>query len=266
MNPIKTKLRRGELVRGQMILEFFTPGIASMLAVSGAEFVLFDMEHSRCDISLVAEMIAFCGRADILPMVRVPDSGFVPLSRVCDLGARGVMIPRVESATQMSEIVAQLKYAPDGRRGVALGIAHDHYAAGGPSYFAEANNDLIVIALLETTKAFERLEEIVSVPGVDVAWMGHYDLTVSMGIPGEFEHPAFLAHMDALLETCARHKVAPGFLPSTPEDAVRWIKKGFRMISLGTDISTFTKAFRSFYHTIDESLRAAVPGSDRIRP
>src|SRR5437868_1398742 len=85
----------------------------------------------------------------------------------------GLMIPRVESATQMSEIVAQLKYAPDGRRGVALGIAHDHYAAGGPPYFAEANNDLIIIALLETTKAFERLEEIVSVPGVDVAWMGH---------------------------------------------------------------------------------------------
>ena len=67
--------------------------------------------------------------------------------------------------------------------------------------------------------------------------------------------------MDALLDTCARHKVAPGFLPSTPEDAVRWIKKGFRMISLGTDISTFTKAFRSFHHTIDESLRDALPGA-----
>lgn len=82
-----------------------------------------------------------------------------------------------------------------------------------------------------------------------------------MGIPAEFEHPAFLAHMDALLETCARHEVTPGFLPSTPEDAVRWIKKGFRMISLGTDISTFTKAFRRFHHTIDESLRGALPGS-----
>lgn len=259
MNRIKEKLGRGEWVCGQMILEFFTPGIASMLAGVGAEFVLFDMEHSRCDISLLAEMIAFCHPADIIPMVRVPDSGFAPLSRVCDLGARGVMIPRVESARQMSDIVAQLKYAPVGRRGVALGIAHDHYSAGGPSYFAQANNDTMIIALLETAKAFENLEAIISVPGLDVAWMGHYDLTVSMGIPSQFEHPAFLAHMGSLLETCARHKVAPGFLPSTPEDAVYWINKGFRMISLGTDIGMFTKAFRNFHRTIGDKTGDASP-------
>jgi len=259
MNPIKAKLKRGAVVCGQMVLEFFTPGIAPMLANSGAEFVLFDMEHCRCDISLVAEMIAFCHGAEVVPIVRVPDMNFAPLSRVCDLGARGVMIPRVETRHQMSDLVAQLKYPPEGRRGVALGIAHDHYSPGGPSYFAEANNDIVIIALLETARAFENVDEIVSVPGVDVAWMGHYDLTVSMGIPNQFEHPDFLAQMDTLLAACARYKVAPGFLPSTPEDAVHWIKKGFRMLSLGTDIGTFGNAFRSFHHTINESLRDVVP-------
>jgi 2-keto-3-deoxy-L-rhamnonate aldolase RhmA len=261
MNPLKEKLKHGELVCGQMVLELFTPGIATMLAGAGADFVLFDMEHSRCDISLVAEMIAFSGGAGIVPMVRVPDTGVAPLSRVCDLGARGVMIPRVESRDQMLEIVAQLKYAPEGRRGVALGIAHDRYSAGGPAYFADANNDILIVALLETPRAFANLEEIVSVPGVDVAWMGHYDLTVAMGIPADFAHPAFLAHMDALLEACARHKVAPGFLPATPEDAIRWIKKGFRMISLGTDISTFMKAFSSFRRAIGEGLGDASRGA-----
>lgn len=261
MNPVKTKLRRGEWVCGQMVLEFFTPGIVTMLAGCGAEFVLFDMEHSRCDIATAAEMIALCGNAGIVPMIRVPDAGIAPLSRVCDLGARGVMVPRVESREQMLEIVAQLKYAPEGRRGVALGIAHDRYCAKGPSYFAEANEDLLIIALLETAKAFERLDEIISVPGVDVAWTGHYDLTATMGIPGEFEHPAFLAHMDALVETCAKYGVAPGFLPSTPEGAVRWINKGFRMISLGTDIGTFTQGFRNFHHTIRENLPVSVPSA-----
>jgi len=254
MNPVKERLRRGEWVCGQLLLELFTPGIATMLAGSGAEFALFDMEHSRCDFSMAADMIALCGRSDIVPMIRVPDSRVAPLSRVCDLGARGVMVPRVESREQMVDIVAELKYPPEGRRGVALGIAHDQYRASAPSYFAEANDDLLVIALLETARAFERLDEIISVPGVDVAWMGHYDLTSSMGIPGQFDHPAFLAHMDALVASCNRHKVAPGFLPASPQDAIHWINKGFRMISLGTDIGTFMRGFRNFHQAINEGL------------
>jgi 2-keto-3-deoxy-L-rhamnonate aldolase RhmA len=256
MNPVKAKLKCGDYVCGQMVLEFFTPGIAAMLHTAGAEFVIFDMEHSRCDMSLLAQMIATCAGTRIVPTVRVPDANLAPLSRVCDLGARGVMIPRIESREQMTEVVAQLKYAPQGRRGVALGIAHDRYCAGGPTYFLESNEDLLIIALLETARAFERLDEIVSVPGVDVAWMGHYDLTVSMGIPGEFEHPKFLACMDALVEVCARHKVAPGFLPATAKDASRWISRGFRMISLGTDIGTFVQGFSSFHNAVEESLRA----------
>ena len=256
MNPIKEKLKQGGAAYGLMVLEFFTPGIAAMLAGSGAEFVLFDMEHGRCDISLVAEMIAFCRGAEILPLVRVPDATVAPLSRVLDLGARGVMVPRVGTREQMAEIVSQLKYAPEGKRGVALGIAHDQYCPGGPSCFADANDDIMVIALLETAAAFENLEEIISVPGVDVAWMGHYDLTVSMGIPAQFDHPRFLQAMDKLVETCGRHHVAPGFLPATPADALHWVQKGFRMISLGSDIGIFMNAFRSFRQTVDKGLRA----------
>lgn len=260
MNSTKEKLQRGEIICGQMVLEFFVPGIAPMLAASGAEFVIFDMEHGRCDISLVAEMIALCRGTGVVPIARVPDVNTAPLSRVLDLGARGVMVPRVESRAQMVDIVARLKYAPLGRRGVALGIAHDEYRAGGPSYFAGADADTMVIALLETAMAFAHLDEIISVPGLDVAWMGHYDLTVSMGIPAQFDHPRFLAAMDAQLETCARHHVAPGFLVATPADALHWIRKGFRMISMGSDIGVFTSGVRSFHDAVTEGLQAASQG------
>src|SRR5207342_195631 len=171
------------------------------------------------DIFQVGEMIASCRGSEIAPWVRVPDFNFRPLSRVLDIGVRGVMVPRVETRAQAEEIVAQLKYPPLGRRGVALGVAHDLYRAGGAGFFAAANEETIVIILLETTKAFENLEEILSVPGVDIAWMGHYDLTVSMGIPAQFENPRFLEAMDSLVACCHRHGVAPGFLPSTPEAA-----------------------------------------------
>jgi 2-keto-3-deoxy-L-rhamnonate aldolase RhmA len=246
VSGLRQRLRQGEVVLGQMVLELFTPGIGPMLAACGLEFVIFDMEHGRCDIGLLAEMIASCRGSDLVPLARVPDADFAPLSRVLDLGARGVMVPRVESRQQAEEAVRQLKYAPEGNRGVALGIAHDLYRAGTPDVFAKTNDETLVILLLETAKAFENLDEIVSVPGVDVAWMGHYDLTVSMGIPAQFDHPRFLAAMDALVAACQRHGVAPGFLPPTPEAAVHWISKGFRMISLGSDIGVFLDGVRRF--------------------
>jgi 2-keto-3-deoxy-L-rhamnonate aldolase RhmA len=229
-----------------MVLEFFTPGIGPMLAGCDLDFVIFDMEHGRCDIALLAEMIASCRGSNIVPLARVPDVEFAPLSRALDLGARGVMVPRVETRKQAEEIVSQLRYAPEGKRGVALGIAHDLYRAGPPECFAKANEETAVILLLETAKAFENLDDIISVPGVDIAWVGHYDLTVSMGIPTQFDHPRFLAAMDAFVSACRRHGVAPGFLPPSPEAAVHWIAKGFRVISLGSDIGVFLDGICKF--------------------
>lgn len=246
MNRFREKLKSGETILGQMVLELFTPGIGPMLSACDLDFAIYDMEHGRCDIALVAEMIASCRGSDIVPMVRVPDLEMAPLSRVLDLGAGGVMAPRVETRAQMERIVSELKYAPQGKRGVALGVAHDLYRAGSASYLVQANEETTVIALLETVHAFENLEEIVSVPGLDVAWMGHYDLTVSMGIPAQFDHPRFLEAMDALVAVCRKHGVAPGFLPATPAGAVHWIRKGFRVISLGSDIGVFLSAMRGF--------------------
>jgi 2-keto-3-deoxy-L-rhamnonate aldolase RhmA len=246
VKTFRQRVNNGDVLLGQMVLELFTPGIGPMLASCGLDFVIFDMEHGRCDISLLAEMVAACRGSDIFPIARVPDAAYAPLSRALDLGARGIMVPRVESREQAEMIVSQLKYAPAGRRGVALGLAHDLYRAGTADFFARTNEEIVVILLLETEKAFENLDEIVSVSGVDVAWVGHYDLTVSMGIPAQFDHPRFLAAMDALVSACGRHGVAPGFLPPSPEAALHWIKQGFRVISLGSDISVFLDGVRKF--------------------
>jgi len=246
MNGFRQRLKQGDVLLGQMVLELFSPGIGPMLAACGLDFVIFDMEHGRCDITLLAEMVAACRGSEIFPIARVPDAAYAPLSRALDVGARGVMVPRVETRQQAEDIVSQLKYAPMGRRGVALGIAHDLYRAGSAEFFAQANEDIAVILLLETEKAFENLDAIVTVPGVDVAWMGHYDLTVSMGIPAQFDHPRLLAAMDDLVAACQRYDVAPGFLPPTAEAAAHWISKGFRAVSLGSDIGVFLDGVRKF--------------------
>ncbi len=253
MKGFREKICGGEIVLGQMVLELFTPGMGPMLAAAGLDFVIYDMEHGRCDMALLAEMIASCRGSNIVPMARVPDISCAPLSRVLDLGACGVMVPRVETRAQAEEVVAQLKYAPEGRRGAALGIAHDLYRAGGPSFFQSANQETVIILLLETVKAFENLDEILSVPGVDIAWIGHYDLTVSMGIPAQFDHPWFLTAMDKLVETCGRHGVAPGFLPPDAHAAAHWIQKGFRVISLGSDVGVFMSAVKQFRSEVENS-------------
>jgi 2-keto-3-deoxy-L-rhamnonate aldolase RhmA len=254
MNRFLDKLRRGEVVLGQIVLELFTPGIGPMLSAAGLDFVVYDMEHGRCDIGLLAQMLASCRGSEIVPLVRVPDLGATPLSRVLDLGARGVMVPRIETRAQAEQVVTELKYAPRGCRGVALGIAHDLYCPGDTTFFEKANTDTAVILLLETAKAFENLEDILSVPGVDVAWMGHYDLTVSMGIPAQFEHPKFLEAMDRLIAGCTPRKIAAGFLPHSSESAAHWIRKGFRAISLASDVGMFMEAVKAFRNRLHNEL------------
>jgi 2-keto-3-deoxy-L-rhamnonate aldolase RhmA len=252
---LKQRINSGETVYGQFILELFTPGVPQILSNCGLDFLIFDMEHGRCDLGLLAQLIVAANNAGIPSLVRVPDIEFRPLSRVLDMGAIGVVVPRVETPEQAHFLVAQLKYAPEGSRGVALGVAHDRYRSRGAAYFEQANRDALVIALLETTRAFENLDEILRTPGLDVAWMGHYDLTVSMGIPAQFENPRFLQKMDQLLDGCGRHHLAAGFLTANPADTMHWIEKGFRVISLGTDIAAYQNAVRDFRNSLQREER-----------
>jgi 2-dehydro-3-deoxyglucarate aldolase/4-hydroxy-2-oxoheptanedioate aldolase len=254
MNPVKEKLRSGQVVLGQIVLELFTPGVAPMLAASGMEFVLYDMEHGRCDIGLLESMVISCRGTGIVPLCRVPDVNSAPMSRVLDLGVRGVMVPRMETREQMEETIAALKYAPQGRRGVALGVAHDLYRSGGAAFLPQANEDTIVIAIIETVKGLENIDSILSVPGLDIAWMGHYDLTVSMGIPAQFDHPRFLAAMDLIVATSRKYGVAAGFMAASAEDALHWIGKGFRALSVGSDVITYMTACRSNIQAVTSSL------------
>ena len=255
MTTFRERIRLGDVLLGQMVLELFSPGIGPMLASCGLDFVIFDMEHGRCDLTLLAEMVASTRGSDIFPIARVPDLAYAPLSRPLDIGVRGVMVPRVETRAQAENIVSQLKYAPQGRRGVALGLAHDLYQVGDADFFAKANGETCVIIMVETEKAFENLEQILSVPGVDVAWIGHYDLTVSMGIPTQFEHPRILTAMDELVAMCRRYGVVPGYLPPTPESATHWIEKGFRLISLNTDVAVYLDGVRKFRRAIKHPSR-----------
>src|SRR5262249_48445265 len=143
---------------------------------------------------------------DITPFVRVPQGLYHFIARTLDAGALGVMIGNVETAEQAQSIVNAAKYAPLGKRGVGLGTAHNDYVPPNPvEYLRYANANTTVICQIESPVGVANVDAIAATPGVDVVWVGHYDLSQAMGIPAEFSNPRFLEAMDAVVAAANRH-------------------------------------------------------------
>ncbi|MFI4987067.1 MAG: HpcH/HpaI aldolase/citrate lyase family protein, partial [Alphaproteobacteria bacterium] len=174
----------------------------------------------------------------IVPLVRVPGCHYHLVAPVLDAGAMGIMVPMVETVSQAESLAKWCRYRPEGVRGLAFGVAHDEYAGGDPAAkMTEANARTLAIALVETAVGIANIDEIAAVPGIDVVWLGHYDLTNSLGITGQFEHPLFVAAVERLVAACQRHGKAPGFLVTDPASARLWRARGFRCLGYGTDIA-----------------------------
>jgi 2-dehydro-3-deoxyglucarate aldolase/4-hydroxy-2-oxoheptanedioate aldolase len=177
--------------------------------------------------------------------VRVPGCHYHLIAPVLDAGAMGIMVPMVESPAQAQQIASWCRYGPEGVRGVAFGMSHDDYGSGDVvQKLREANERTLVIVLIETAAGIANAEGIMAVDGVDLGWLGHFDLTTSMGIPGQFEHPDFLAAVDRLITACRAHGKPAGVLAGSVEAAEAWRTRGFRVFAYGTDISLLQQSLR----------------------
>lgn len=242
-NAVKQKLKGNEAVFGTMIFEFFTPGIAQIVKAAGADFILFDMEHSGIGIDVVKAQMAACRGLDLVPIVRVPTLQTHFIARCLDMGAMGVMVPMVETAAQAREIVNATRYPPTGRRGAAFGVAHDDYQGGAVAEKIEAANArTMVIALVETAEGIRNVDEIAAVDGVDVVWLGHFDLTNFMGIPAQFQHTDYLAAVEKLIAAAKKHNKTAGVMAADTSWGRDYMAKGFKAIAYGLDLVLFQRA------------------------
>jgi len=240
---VKQSLQAGKVCLGTFVFEFNTTGIGRLAAEAGAEFVVFDMEHTGWSIETIRTLIASTRCADIVPMVRVPATQYHFMARVLDMGSMGIMSPMVESAEQAQLMVASCKYPPLGRRGAAFTVAHDDYTGGDVGEkMRSANEQILLIAQIETSAGLEHVEQIAAVPGLDILWIGQYDLTNSLGIPGQFDHPQFLSAVESVLAAARAHGKSAGFMPlGVAESQVR-IEQGFRCLSYGGDLWLYQQA------------------------
>lgn len=235
-NPVKQRLAAGGRSFGAMVFEMFTPGLPQIAANAGAEYALFDMEHSGLDFETLKTQCALCRGLSVVPLTRVPRGEYHFIARALDVGALGVMVPMVGSAEEAAHIVACTRYPPLGRRGAAFGFAHDDYRGGDvAAKVAAIHERTLVIAQIETVEGLEAVEAIAAVPGVDALWLGHFDLTNFMGIPGQFDHPDYVAAVRRIARACAAHGKTAAFLATDDAGARRYLDEGYRLLAFGID-------------------------------
>jgi len=244
-NDVKRKVLAGGVSIGTFLFEFPTTGIGRIAAQAGAEFAVFDMEHTGWSVETIRMLVATTGSTGMVPLVRIPATEYHFIARVLDMGAMGVMAPMVESAAQAKVLAAAAKYPPVGRRGAAFGVAHDDYAGGDIALkIRTANSETLLIAQIETAAGVRNVHEIAAVEGIDVLWIGHFDLSISLGIPGQFDHPQFHEAVAEILAACRQHGKTPGMTASDIPTGKRLLDQGFRMLSYSGDLWIYQAALR----------------------
>lgn len=254
MGKTKEKLKRGEPALGGWIM-IGHPAIAELMAGEGFDWIGVDLEHTTTDVRTFYEMaLAVQGTGcDLLARLHSCDPVLAKL--VLDAGAQGVIVPSVNTPQQAAQAAAMTRFPPDGTRGVSLCRATD-YGRNFSNYFAHHNDEVLVAVMLEHIDAVGQADAILATPGIDAAFIGPYDLSASMGLAGQLDHPDVLAAQKTVLEACARHHVAPGIhvVPVDGEELARRVAAGFRFVACGTD-------GRFILHGCREMLRKVRPSA-----
>jgi 2-dehydro-3-deoxyglucarate aldolase/4-hydroxy-2-oxoheptanedioate aldolase len=190
-------------------------------------------------------------------MVRVPATEYHFIARVLDMGAQGIMAPMVETAEQARRLADSSRYPPVGRRGAAFTVAHDDYTGGDIlEKMRSANEQVLLIAQIETAVGLENVDQIAAVEGIDVLWIGHFDLSSFLGIPGEFTHPRFEEAVARVVAASRRHGKGAGFLVSSPDDARLRLDQGFNMLAYGGDLWLYQQALSQGLSAVRAGLAA----------
>jgi len=222
---------------GHFIVEFATPGIGHLLKSAGCDFALFDLEHSGFGFETVKSALRYFEAAQLPAIVRVPSKEYHHIARAMDMGAEGLMLPMVGNVDEVRHIVNSMKYHPIGNRGVALQVAHDRYRPGAVAdKFVAANQRSTLFCQIETEEGVKNADKMAAIDGVDCLWVGHFDLSVSLGIPGQFDHRDFKKAIDKTVAATKKNNTSIGRLVPTVEQGVDLYNQGFDFICYSGDV------------------------------
>jgi 2-keto-3-deoxy-L-rhamnonate aldolase RhmA len=231
---------------GHFVVEFATPGIGHILKSAGCDFALFDLEHSGFGFETVKSAMRYFEAAHLPAIVRVPSREYHHIARAMDMGAEGLMLPMVGNPDEVRHIIDSMKYHPVGKRGVALQVAHDRYQPGAVAdKFVAANKRTTLFCQIETAEGVDNAERMAAIDGVDCLWVGHFDLSVSLGVPGQFDHPVFNKAIETVIAATRKNNKALGRLVPTIEQGVAIYEKGFDFVCYSGDVWVLHDALAS---------------------
>lgn len=236
MKSLKERLRKRELTIGSWIT-LGHPSVAEIMANSGFDWLTVDMEHSAITLHQAQQLIQVIELSGVAPLVRVGENDPNLIKRVMDAGAHGVIVPMVNSKEDAEKAVRSVKYPPRGFRGVGLARAQK-YGADFEGYRKWNQKESVVIVQVEHIRAVENLEAILAVEGVDGFLIGPYDLSGSLGVPGQFDHPEVVAALKRVKDVSKKRNSLSGFhvIPPDPAGVSKKIREGYRFIAYSLDI------------------------------
>lgn len=257
VNNVKRSLQAGEVQVGTWIHTFGALQLPQVLATSGFDYVHIDMEHSAFSLQTVAEMCQAALSAGIIPFVRPAGEEHHVISRPLDNGAMGILKSHVDTRADAEATVQAVKFPPIGARGSQPPSFLTAFAKTNPKeYMAVANEETLILVQIESLKAIENLDEILSTPGVDGCTLGRGDLAAELGVAGR-DHPDVLAGVHAMLAACKRNKKIPGLLVQEVAEAKEWIERGVRLVTYSSEVAMLRNAAESAVQTIKAAAAEA---------
>jgi 4-hydroxy-2-oxoheptanedioate aldolase len=249
LQSFKEKLARGEPVFGPF-MKTLDASFVEITGYAGFDFAILDMEHGPAGFADMQNLIRGAQVAGLVPIVRASDSSETAVSKALDLGAGGVQAPQIQSAAEARAVVNAARYFPRGERGVCRFVRAAKYSSIPRDVYFKQANEALVILQVEGQKGLDALDEILAVEGVDILFIGPYDLSQSLGVPGDVANPVVVEAIKNVVERAKKARVVTGVFADTFEAAVRWRDAGVQYLSYSTDVGLYTEACRRVLENI----------------
>ena len=218
------------------------PAFIEVMGYAGLDYVIIDLEHGPNTIQTAQNLIRAAQVSGIFPIIRVKENCDSVMGEALDIGAGGLQIPQITTKSEAVAVINRVKFYPDGQRGVCRFVrAADYSAKDRFEYFTDANKSVIILQI-EGTAGINNIDEILSVKGIDVIFVGPYDLSQSLGLTGQVDHPLVEEKMLEIVKKCEEKNITVGTFCDTPENAKKWQKNGVKYISYSVDAGIFYNA------------------------
>lgn len=243
-NRLKKIIKEGKQAFGTFVM-CNSPDIVEIIALSGFDFIVIDTEHGPLTVESTQHLIRAAECRGMTPITRVTEGSETTILRSLDVGAHGIQVPQVNTPEIAESIVKSAKYFPMGKRGIAMPRAADYGTVNPMKYFSHENEETLIVAHCENKQGLDNLDEIVKTPGVDIVFLGPYDMSQSLGIPGQVNHPMIEEVAERVLKACKAAGKAAGIFVGNGEQAKLRAEQGFQYITIGMDVTLFASVCRN---------------------